>query len=69
MLDRKVFNYLDRLLRDVCSNNLPFGGKTIVVGGDFHQLPPVVPQGNRQDQISASIKNDPLFKQNFTELK
>lgn len=69
MLDNKVFNYVNRLLQDVCSNKLPMGGKTVIVGGDFHQLPPVVENGNRYDQVMASMKSNDLFMNGFTKLK
>lgn len=50
--DRWAFEALDKTLRDVMScvingsEDLPFGGKTIVLGGDFRQILPVVPRGN-----------------------
>lgn len=69
MMHRDIFNYLDRLLRDVCSSSVPFGGKTMLFGGDWKQLTPVVPRGNRQDQVDASIKSDPLFTSEFTTLR
>jgi hypothetical protein len=69
MLHENVFNYLDRLLRDICSNNIPFGGKTIIVGGDYHQLAPVVVDGTKIDQIKASVKSQQLFNDNFTTLE
>ena len=68
MLSNKVLNYLDRLLRDVCNNDQDFGGKTIILGGDWKQLAPVVENGTREDQVAESIKMDPLF-QKFTELR
>ena len=34
MLSKKVFNYLNRFLKDVCGNQKVFGGKTVVLGGD-----------------------------------
>ena len=40
---------LDRTLRDLCDNDAtPFGGKTIVLGGDFQQTLPVVLNGSRR---------------------
>ena len=69
MMHRDVFNYLDRLLRDICSSDAPFGGKTILLGDDWKQLTPVVPRGNRQDQVEASLKSDPLFTSHFTILR
>lgn len=68
MLSNKVLRYIDRMLRDLCSNDLPFGGKVLVLGGDWKQLAPVVPGGLHEDQINESIKMDPLFK-NFQKLR
>ena len=62
MLSNKVLRYIDRLLRDICTPYLPFGGKTIVLGGDWKQLCPVVEHGTKEDQIAESIKIDPRFE-------
>ena len=69
MLSNKVLRYVDRLLRDVCASKEHFGGKTILLGGDWKQLPPVVEHGTREDQINESIKLDPLFRDNFEILR
>lgn len=69
MLSNKVLHYLDKLLRDVCNKNKIFGGKCILLGGDWKQLPPVVEHGTREDQIKESIKVDPLFYENFKTLR
>ncbi|GBG77958.1 hypothetical protein CBR_g25888 [Chara braunii] len=53
---------LDIMLRDVCNSNLPFGGKVLVLFGDFRQVLPVVKHGSRVQQIDASIKMSPLWK-------
>ena len=51
MTNRHCFEALDRTLRDVLSvgdesrSSLPFGGKTVVFGGDFRQVLPVVEGG------------------------
>ncbi|RCN53810.1 hypothetical protein ANCCAN_00304 [Ancylostoma caninum] len=39
-----------------------FGGVTIVFGGDWCQLLPVVPCGSKQDIISEILKNSILWK-------
>jgi hypothetical protein len=66
MLHRHVLIYLDRLLRDIALRDgrhlEPFGGKCIILGGDWKQLAPVVEHGGRPEQVSASIKKDPLFR-------
>ncbi|KAK9073669.1 hypothetical protein SSX86_006263 [Deinandra increscens subsp. villosa] len=42
MSDRKCFEALDRTLRDILDEpNMPFGGKSVLLGGDFRQTLPV----------------------------
>ena len=50
MNDRRCFETLDRTLRDILTNPYnPFGGKTVMLGGDFRQTLPV--KKKRQSQI------------------
>lgn len=56
MIPRHAIDCIDRLLKDITKVSQPFGGKTVVFGGDFRQVLPVVPRGSRTDIISASIK-------------
>ncbi|CAN1812474.1 ATP-dependent DNA helicase PIF1 [Linum perenne] len=44
----------------------PFGGKTVLLGGDFRQTLPVVPKGSREDNINASLPRSYLW--NFCTL-
>ncbi|GBG62810.1 hypothetical protein CBR_g32393 [Chara braunii] len=53
---------LDITLRDPCNSNLPFGGKVLLLFGDFRQVLPVVKHGSRAQQIDVSIKMSPLWK-------
>ncbi|XP_076883416.1 uncharacterized protein LOC143532179 [Bidens hawaiensis] len=54
MIHKHGFEALDRSIKDIfksaygASSELPFGGKVIVFGEDFHQILPVVPCGSRQ---------------------
>ncbi|XP_039311973.1 uncharacterized protein LOC105206659 [Solenopsis invicta] len=41
MAPRYALEIIDRTLRDIMNNALPFGGKIIVLGGDFRQLLPI----------------------------
>lgn len=42
MSDRRCFEALDKTIRDLLDNPLiPFGGKSIILGGDFRQTLPV----------------------------
>ncbi|RZB65388.1 hypothetical protein D0Y65_041441 [Glycine soja] len=43
------------------SNHLPFGGKLVVFGGDFCQILPVVPKGNRSNIDHAAINSSYLW--------
>ncbi|XP_070052773.1 uncharacterized protein [Nicotiana tomentosiformis] len=67
MMHRYCFEALDKTLRDIlrfkdASNlHLPFGGKTIVLGGDFRQILPVIPKGSRQDIVNASLNSSYLW--------
>ncbi|PWZ21610.1 ATP-dependent DNA helicase pif1, partial [Zea mays] len=74
MTRRHCFEALDRTMRDILSEhraenaNIPFGGKTIVLGGDFRQILPVVRKGSRSAIVNASITSSPLW-QHATVLK
>ena len=68
MTNRRCFEALDRTMKDILSehkpNNamLPFGGKPVVLGGDFRQILPVVRKGSRAAVVGASITNSRLWK-------
>ncbi|XP_019157027.1 PREDICTED: uncharacterized protein LOC109153628 [Ipomoea nil] len=67
MMHKHCFEALDRTMRDLLQFQNPnsadqtFGGKTVVFGGDFRQILPVVPKGSRQDIISATINSSYLW--------
>ncbi|XP_074332194.1 uncharacterized protein LOC141669352 [Apium graveolens] len=68
MQHRYAFECLDRSLRDIMRAidqrryNMPFGGITVVLGGDFRQILPVITLGSRGDVVSACIIDSPLWK-------
>jgi hypothetical protein len=61
MMHRRAFEAVDRTLRDLMqlddahATEKIFGGKTVVLGGDFRQILPIVPKGGRKDIVSASL--------------
>ena len=61
MAHRHAIEAVDRLFRDVCKIDGPFGGKVVVFGGDFRQILPVVPKGNRGDIVDACIGSSYLW--------
>ncbi|XP_021861967.2 uncharacterized protein [Spinacia oleracea] len=52
---------LDILLRDLCDENAIFGGKLVVVGGDFHQVLPVLPCKTQREVVAASLVSSVLW--------
>ena len=62
-----VFECLDRLLRDIIKSVskerglLPFGGITVLLGGDFRQILSVVSLGHRADIVSLCIAHARLW--------
>ncbi|XP_073427380.1 ATP-dependent DNA helicase PIF1-like [Dendrobates tinctorius] len=73
MAPKYALTLIDRLLHEVMTTNvgekneIPFGGKDFVIGGDFRQCLPVIPNGTRTDVIEFSLKMADLWKQ-FTKL-
>ncbi|XP_061345413.1 uncharacterized protein LOC133291177 [Gastrolobium bilobum] len=67
MVHRFCFEALYRTLRDVLRISdtscvdMPFGGKVVVLGGDFRQILPVIPYGSRQDIVHATINSSHLW--------
>ena len=66
MQDRAVLEYIDKSLRQVAPTqelrSTPFGGKVVVLGGDWKQLMPVVIGAGNEKQAQRSVKNCSLFK-------
>ena len=58
MAPREALECVDMLLRDLLHNNMPLGGKVLVLGGDFRQVLPVMPHCAREDIVGHSIKAD-----------
>ena len=61
MLDRYQLEALDRTLRDVMEDESPFGGKTIVLSGDFRQCLPVVPGASRAGIVDKCLNRSVLW--------
>ena len=58
MCPLQVLKLIDRLLRDLCHENdkhKPFGGKTILLCGDFQQILPVIQHESRGTLIENCV--------------
>ena len=64
MLDKFLLEALDRTLRDLMDADRPFGGKIVVLAGDFRQCLPVVKGASRSDTVKHCINKSRLW-QNF----
>ncbi|XP_057426606.1 uncharacterized protein LOC130720040 [Lotus japonicus] len=47
---------------DESNMDKPFGGKVVVLGGDFKQILSVIPKEGRQDIVSAVVNSSDLWK-------
>jgi hypothetical protein len=62
MNDRRCFESLGRSLRDILNtNDKPFGGKSILLGGDFRQTLPVKIKASKEQIIAASLPKSYLW--------
>ncbi|XP_072074046.1 uncharacterized protein [Arachis hypogaea] len=67
MVNRFCIEALDRTMRDILrfknpnSLHQPFSGKTVIFGGDFRQILPVIPKGTRQEIVSATINSSYIW--------
>ncbi|XP_057415282.1 uncharacterized protein LOC130710142 [Lotus japonicus] len=68
MVSRYAFEALDKALRDIMRNfapdsfDQPFGGKIVVLGGDFRQILPVIPKGTRAEIVMSTINSSRLWR-------
>lgn len=63
MNDRRCFEALDKTLRDILDQpTCPFGGKSVLLGGDFRQTLPVKSKGTKMDIIASSIAESSIWR-------
>src|SRR5207237_3179197 len=59
---------VNRLLKEICNNSLRFGGKVIVIGGDFRQTLPIVKHGHRVKVVEMCVKSSAIWR-SFQQIK
>ena len=68
MTQKYAFEALDKTLKDILGFNDPdcrsriFGGVTVLLGGDFRQILPVIPKGSRSEIVQSCINQSELWK-------
>lgn len=68
MVPTHAITAIDKMLRDVNNVDEPFGGKVLLLGGDFKQVLPVIPKGTAAAIIENCLKMSPLWCR-ITKLK
>ena len=64
MLDRSLYEAIDNTIKDFVAeehNEKKFGGKIILISGDFRQLLPVIEKANRSTIVNHTIKKSRLW--------
>jgi len=68
MMHHRTFETIDRTLRDLMQLDDAhviekiFSGKTVVLGGDFREIFPVVLKGGREDIVNVSLPRSHLWQ-------
>ena len=62
MQHKHIMETVDRSFKDVHNSDKPFSGLTIVFGGDFQQILPVIIQGSRAQIVGACLKRSILWR-------
>ena len=58
---RWAMEAVDRLMQDLRNDQRPFGGVSVIFGGDFQQILPVIVKGSREEIVGASLCRSPLW--------
>ena len=67
MIPTHALDAIDRSLQDITGNNECFGGKVMLLGGDFRQVLPVVPCATETVVIDTCLKKSILW-QHFQQM-
>ncbi|XP_043466344.1 ATP-dependent DNA helicase pif1-like [Leptopilina heterotoma] len=62
MAPKYALQAMECMLRDITKCSKPFGGKVILLSGDFRQTLPIVPHGNRTHIVEVCVKNSRLWQ-------
>ena len=62
MARKEHLEAIDRSFRDICECAEPFGGKVMMLSGDFRQILPVIQHASPREVINAVINRSYLWK-------
>ena len=69
MIPRGAINVIDNMLRDFMEKDLPFGGKLLVLGGDFRQVLPVVPYAGPEQVVGETLQYTNAWRSGVFKVK
>ncbi|KAK4385560.1 hypothetical protein Sango_2680000 [Sesamum angolense] len=61
MANRYAFESVNKTFQDIMKNNLSFGGKIMILAGDFRQVLPVVKGGSLSEQVASSLSKSTFW--------
>ena len=61
MANRATLDCVDNVCRRVMNNDEVFGGKVVILLGDFRQTCPVIRKGSRAQVVNACIQKSPIW--------
>ena len=62
MIHRYCLEALDHTLRDIMDVKEPFGGKVVVIGGDYRQVLPVIQHASKPQIIDSVLSSSRLWR-------
>jgi len=62
MQHRHIHDAVDRSFRDIRNSDTLFGGISVVFGGDFQQILPVIEKGSRPEIVAACIQRSVIWR-------
>ena len=62
LLDRRNLEKLERTLRDLTGSSEPWGGKIVILCGDFRQCLPIIPRASRASTVAHCLNRSYLWK-------
>ncbi|CAK0827748.1 unnamed protein product [Prorocentrum cordatum] len=68
MAPREALQCVDDLRRDSMNSDAPFGGKILLMGGDFRQVLPAMPKASRDEIISHSLQYHHLWTSGYVQV-